>query len=695
MEGVEYHVRAILEAQGGKRSLGRFQKFANGLARQSQRLSNVGRTIAGTTIQTGAMMGKIAAGTAVLAGAAGFGALVGGAIKFNAQLEESRYRMGATLQLFNHAAETFDTGMAKGLSRQDAAAKQFTENMRIAEAVQMRIFKMAAVSPASFGEAEQMFANMLPGARAVTGDMERILALQNKSLGLGLITGDFQTTGAQLSRILTGGAGAEMETWRQVLQTPIKEAAAQGTGAVKKLSKLMGDDLTKAFNQLAPEERLKLVEQAVESIPTQQLGKSFRGVASTIKSNAQILQKYLGESAFAKVRDRMAKWVGTGGLLDPNGETMKKLGNMATTIGAALGKFVDPFAAKMHKWIKDLADNWPSVIQRMQTAFNTGLVVAKLLLKAAVIRGAMGGGLQAVGAVGNAAGGAAGMVGNMAKAGAGAAISAAAIGAFSVAIAGLGLVFGGVAAYFITNWDKIVAGIQSGAIEIQPLIDAAEIAIDGFVRLGNAIMGGDTAVSTANNTVQLLTSAIYSFLDAAAFTLKVLGAFQFVWNMVQMGLRAVAIAFDGLMWGMLKTIEKIASFVGADAIAADARGDAAKVEALTKERAANIRQDAKDMTQLWNSAEQITKGVAKDRLAGALEKVTRKEDDLRVTTGTVDGKTTAPKSSGGSKTIINKMVVHQDLRNQDPDRVIGAFYRAVDKSVRNRTQSNKLQRGGT
>jgi hypothetical protein len=41
------------------------------------------------------------------------------------------------------------------------------------------------------------------------------------------------------------------------------------------------------------------------------------------------------------------------------------------------------------------------------------------------------------------------------------------------------------------------------------------------------------------------------------------------------------------------------------------------------------------------------------------------------------------------------MVVNQDLRNHDPDRIIGAFYSAVDKSIRNRTQSLAQAEQGT
>ena len=726
-EGVEYHVRAILEAAGGARSMTRFQKFATGMSKHSLRVQQAGQAIAGSTIQTAAMFGKIAAGTALLAGAAGFGALVTGGIKFNAQLEESRFRMASTLQLFKHAAGTFEQGMSKGLSAEKAAGAQFAENMRIATVAQDRIFRMAAKSPASFGEAEQMFANMLPGARAITGDMERIMQLQQKSLALGLITGDFSTTGAQLSRILTGGAGAEMETWRQVLATPIKDAAAEMGGEYAKLGTLMGEDLTKAFNKLAPEDRMKLVEKAMESLPTEELGKSFRGVASTIMSNAQILQKYLGEAAFAKIKDRMQKWVGKGGLLDPDGETMSKLATAATSIGNALGGVIDPLADKLEKWVTYLANNWPSVIEKFQKAWDTGLRVAKMILRVAAARALVGGGMMAAGGIGRGIGAGMGAGGKMfsgitkmitkigpAMTGLGPAltsigpaimgISSAALFALPLflvlgaALMGLGAMFGGVVAWFITNWDQITAAIQNGTLSLSPLFDALEQAWNGFAILGAHLLGGGNAATQMQTAVYMLTDAVHFMLATFVLGMKVVGAFQFATNAVILGVKAIGLALIGMIEGIMFLVNQVAQGMAKAhmidaASAASVAGAYASVQSQRKGFVEGMRQDAKDATQVWDAADKLLEGQSTGKWAKGIEETMRNDKlgDIG-TAGAAGGK--PPTAPAGGNVNIHKMVVHQDLRNQDPDRVIGAFYRAVDKSVRNRTQSTKLQPGG-
>jgi hypothetical protein len=84
--------------------------------------------------------------------------------------------------------------------------------------------KIADDSPGEMRDVQTLFQNMLPGARSVTGEMGRIMNL-TKSLAVFTPTlgGDFGLVGAQMSRMLTGGAGAEMEVWR-TLQVPILKA---------------------------------------------------------------------------------------------------------------------------------------------------------------------------------------------------------------------------------------------------------------------------------------------------------------------------------------------------------------------------------------------------------------------------------------------------------------------------------------
>ena len=797
--GVVYSVAALLKVDGGKKAISQMERLGQSISRRSAALNGLGKSIAGTTIQTTKLMAKMAAGTAVLAGAGGFGALVKSGMSFNAQLEQSRYKMAATLNLFGHAQGNF------------------SKNMEISAAVQQRIFDMAAKSPASFAQAEQMFSNMLPGARSITGDMYEILALQEKSLSLGLITGDFATTGSQLSRILTGGAGAEMETWRQVLQTPIKEAAKDMKG-MKHLGKLTGDKLTQAFNKLDGGKRFALVQKAMESLPTEELGKSWMGVSSTLISNAGAIKKAMGEAAFEALKSRVAKLVGKGGLMDPKGETMAKLTLAAQTVGNALGKYIDPMIDVLSKWVKDFSDNWPRIINDLQNAFNTGLATAKLFLKVAVARAATGGILQAAGGAGGAVGGAAslagrvfgkdskgnpsramrmgasgaalmsgefrtwkrgaGKAGGFGKKGAsivgekmgkilggktgmlghfaqtiGGALShdsgiwsgvkdskvgrgSRKVGGLLSGIAGEGItkvmtsfgsvfasvtpalmtavplmgVFAGIIgvgllgalgliiapiAYLIDNMGSLVKMFKSGQISLTPLLNALEEAWDGFVKVGEALIGDIGSADGAQKAIDLMTSAVDGLVQGVYWGIKFIGLFQMAMNGFTYMIKAFAYLIYTIVDEVLGLVQSVTDKMG---ITPEWLVEAQNyTEHGKSELKKSADQDKKEAFQIWDAADKMLEGVASGKLAKKLAEAQEKEKkktDLNA--GGKGGRSsTSRQGSGKGATVnINKMVVNNDLRNQDPDRVIGAFNNAFMKAVTHRTQSTKLQPGG-
>ena len=113
-----------------------------------------------------------------------------------------------------------------------------------------------------------------------------------------------------------------------------------------------------------------------------------------------------------------------------------------------------------------------------------------------------------------------------------------------------------------------------------------------------------------------------------------------------------------------------------------------------------MRQDFKDGQSLFNAADKLTEGLSEDKFRKKFEDMTDAMFEREVFQGPLqsdvlrDEATTPPGAPKGSTTHIHKMVVNQDLRNQDPDRVIGAFYRAVDNAVTKRTQATTLPQGG-
>jgi len=735
-QGIEYHVRAILEAQGGKKAMTRMQKFASGWMKSSQRIESMGRTIAGNTLQTAGLMAKAAGSAALLAGAAGMGAAVVSAVHFNKELENTQYAMATTLQLMDHSADTFQKAVDRGLSPGAAAAEQLGANLKVAEGTMDRLFRIAAKSPASFQQAQTMFSNMLPGARSVTGNMERIEELAKNSLALGMVMGgDFQTTGAQMSRILTGGAGAEFETWK-VLQKPILEAGKAAGYFGEQMA--MGQKLTQEFNQLSPEKRMELVEKATEKlgVATEAYGTTWAGLTSTIISDLQLIQKAFGKATFDKLKSRFKSLVGEGGVLDPEGETMRKLEFAASQIGERFADFIDAWVGRVIPYIEYVADNWPDIAARFQDAFDKGIRMAKMLLRFAAARAILGGGMMAagkaggmVGAAGKGIGKAHGtitkLIGNLGKLGGSAGslaqlgpaimgISSAALFAIPVllvlgaAMLGAFAVVGGAIAYFVSQWDEIVMSFNNGTLTLAPLLDALEVAWSGFVRLGGALFGGTNAASSLQSVIYFVTDAVYFLLAAFALGMKTLGAFQFLFNAFTAGLKMVYLGFvaigQGVVWAIREMITGVANMLAriSERAAAPLRKAASGVDAAyqaigahTQDVMKSVQQDAKESTNLWNAADKILEGQSEGKFREGFDQYVKKMGEgAGQAMGPGGGGPDAPGAPKGGNTHIHKMVVNQDLRNQDPDRVIGAFYRAVDNAVTKRTQSTALPQGG-
>ncbi len=735
MEGIEYHVRAILETQGATKALSKMDKFAAGFAKRMDSVERAGRGIAGNTTQIASSLAMAAGSAALLGGAIGMGAAVAGAIKFNAELESTQYSMASTLQLMDHSATVYENAVSGGMSAANAAAQQFNANLAVGEQTMDNLFRIAAKSPASFGQATQMFKNMLPGARSVTGEMSRIEELAKNSLALGMIMGgDFQTTGAQMSRILTGGAGAEFETWK-VLQKSILEAGKSMEYFDKELA--MGTKLTEKFNKLSPDQRLLLVEKATKKlgVATEAYGGTWAGLTSTLFSDIQLLQKQLGKGAFEKLKESLKGITGTGGALDPQGKVMQRLEGAANALGARIGEATERFASRVGPWIEEVSNNWPDIFNRAQEAFATGLKAAKLFLKVVAARAILGGGIVGIGKVGKAGaaayGAGKGIVGGakmlkglpskladlvfnigMAAVFAGPSLFSlsGAITALNLALAPFILLIGGllvgavgaavgVVAYFVENWDSLVSGVNNGTISLAPLLNALDAAWNGFVAVGNALVGGGVAGEATSSIINLMASALDGLVDVIAFGLLFVGSFEVALNVVTGLLKAVGSLFVGILSGILGLLSSAVQYIpGLE----DLSTGISKAGASAASLAEDWRQSGKD-DFLNDSMDFMRAGMAlQDRqssgsmmkkFANYQAKANAKAEDEKM--GTKGGaKAEAPGAPKGSSTNIAKVVINQDLRNQNPDRVIGAFYKGLTKAVNKRTQSTRLPQGG-
>ncbi len=666
--GIEYHVRAVLETQRAAGAIGKERKWAQGIALAGSRMQGLGKSIMGTSLATAAMFGKATTAAAGLAGAYGFGRLITSAVAFNAQLEQSRFSIAATLQLMGHVGGDFQ------------------RNLKISEALSDRIFKMAATSPASFKQAQTMFENMLPGARSVTGNMEDILSLTKQSLSLGIIMGgDFVTTGAQLSRILTGAAGAEFQTWK-VLQTPILEAG-KAVGIFNK-SMVISQKLTEEFNKLSPQERFDLVTEATLRLgdATKEAGFMWMGMTSAISSSIDMMRKAMGEGIFDVLKGRMRGALFKGGFLDPGGETIEKLNEAARFLGDHLGRAAAYLFDRFEAATRYFADNWESVFTDLRDWSERFGRIVKLMLAGAAARTGFG---AAVGLGGVATSGIGQVVSLVSTLGATSLIAAPAIFLVGAALTGVAALFGGAAAFIVENFDELIASFNTGAITFGPFLDALDLLWAKFVALGGAMFGTSDATGAANTMIFMMTDSVHALIAVFGLGLKVLGGFQFVFNAVLFGFKAIGLAFVSLVGGILTMVKSaITSTVGEAFVPAGLQSAISTLGATTEGLFKSMDKDATDATRAWKLADTFMDAAAdpgKGPLRMMAEKAKKKLTDLGSETA---GK--GPLAKPTNVTHIHKLIVHQDLRNSDPDRVIGAFYKAVDRSVEKRTQALSL-----
>lgn len=697
--GIEYHVRAILEAGKAAATSKRMEKFAAGLVSAGDKLNGVGDRMIGNTFQMVAGFGAVAASAVMAAGAAGIGLLVTKSIAFNHQLEQMQYGMASTLQLMGHSSG------------------DFARNLDVSQAAMDELFKIAAKSPASFEQASVMFQNMLPGARAVTDNMQDILDLSKESLALGMIMGgDFATTGGQLSRILTGGAGAEFETWK-VLQKPIMEAGKAAGYFNENLA--MGSKLTEEFNRLSPEKRYELVRSATKElgVATEAFGGTWAGLTSTMLSDLQILQREVGKVAFENLKGTFKRMTGEGGVLDPGGKTMAKLMDFAHFLGSILAKGANWLANGFERFIEDFADNWQKYVSKAMDFADKLWRTAVMLGKAKVAAVGAGVGAKVIGGAAKGAGMAIQAFQQLwpiiSKMGPWALLLIPAIAALGFALVGVGGIFAGIAAFIVSKWDDIVLAIQSGAVQFGPFFDAIDQLWAKLVALGSTFFNAGSTTDTLNNAVLWMATAVEWLTGAIATGLRVLGVGQFIFNTFTAGLKGIYAGFAWLGSGIAKVVSSMLNML-ADAIsripkvgekaAAPLRAAANSVDGAMKvlqstsaDAIDGVKQDAQDAYSLFgkadvfesafaNAEDGVTKGF-RGMLDSWIAPEKRELDASSLLAGTSLEGGAKGKGPAGGNVHIHKMVVQQDLRNQDPDRVIGAFYKAIDKSVRNRTQS--------
>lgn len=679
--GVAYYVRAHLEAFGRNRAQAKMRRFANTFSRAGASIEAAGRKIQGGLLGALSTTAKIGGAIGVLAGGYGFGKLITSSVAFNEQLETVQGTMASTFQLYSFYDNfKFDPGMDHATRE----AQRFKMNLELAHGEMDRIFDIAAKSPATFEQGMKLYQNMLPGAAGITRDLDRIRNLYRRALPLGLITGgDYAVAGQQLGRILTGGAGAEYDTWKK-LQQPILRAG-KGLGMFKNIHGI-GDDLTKAFNQLAGEDRLKLLEEATKSLDatTEFWGQTWVGVKSTLISIGQLMQRAFGRAIFEGIKERGQRLVK---LLDPEKNTFKRLEKMMETWGHFVAGPINAAFDWVFVNLDYLSKNWEEVSAKFLRGASIAKTAAILLAKAAVVRTGVGLGMRAGGMV--MQGGAKAMEMGQAVAAMGAA-GLPAIGlitALAVAIGGLSIAAGGVLAVFVKDWNELVDAFIKGDIHIEPLLQVLADLWEKFVAVGEVFLGTSDTVGAANSIILSVANAMLLMMDIMGGVLRVTGYLSIALQGIVVTIKNVIGALGiGLAQAIKSVLQPLADLPGVGKALDPVMGAMDGMIGASQQWIGGFGDiDSKflDAADAWDEARgKIDVDDLAARLRASAEEAKKARDNAPDPSGDITDK------PPGNTTHIYKMNVIQDLRNHDPDRIIGAFKKAVNDSVKRRVSAN-------
>ena len=493
---------------------GRWSATKGGAGNVASAMGGVGM---GPGVEWATKAGAVIGAAVIAALSAGVGAAVFGGINDNIKQEQFRGQTATALQLFD-----FNSTDAQG--QNVSAADQFAENLSNAKWYQQELVRIADASPGDQEQVGDLFSGLLPGMASVTQDADRIVDLTQKATLLSGVLGNrFKMVGEQSSRIITGGAGAEMDTWR-LLQKPIKEAGEE-LGVFKRNSGMVGEKLTMAFNKLDPEKRLAIFEKGLEKLGPEVAAyfeNSFEGITAQASSALKTLRKELGRGGFEALKTRL-KDMNKGGILNQKSAEFGKLKDFAGFLGDQIGKGISKGLDIAENAAIFVANHWQDIVEKAQIAghyLKSGAELAVSLMAARAGGGAI---LTAAGGGMNLGGGVIGAITGLIAMGPAALVAAPAILAFGVVAGGAALIFGGAIAYIVTNLDTLTATFEQFQAESGPVIDAFWTAVDDlsakFLALGEYFIGPADETSTFSTATSLATSVVYGVTDAFSWLL--------------------------------------------------------------------------------------------------------------------------------------------------------------------------------
>ena len=700
-------------------------------------VSNLGRSIGSGAFQTAAAVTRGAGAAAAVTAGAAAGMMAKGGLEAAMNAEKMRNTLAGTLQLYNHSA---------------GASDQIGQNVKVAAQAMRELNKIADSSPGELDDVSKMFQNMLPGARSVTGDMNRIMKMtQNPALFTPTLTGgDFMTSGAQLGRILTGSAGAEMDTWKR-LAPVIADVGAQmkkTAGAGNVLAEgLAGDKLTMAFNKLSGEDRMRLVEESFKRggpALAAMYANTWEGASASALSSVKRVRNAVMAPIFDRLKSAALRHTGSPNALFGSNRTDKMVAT-AASIGALMAGPVERALEKMSQGFRYVQENTYAVINKVYQGFQVAGAILRAAAAYMLSRMIIGAGLMAAGA---AARGAQGVASGVSKAygvtksgvqgvrNATGAVSkfmasfkggavANSLGMFTMAaqvlgglasasmvlvpmllmagaafgVLSLGLLAGaGIAAYIASKWSElsasIVHGFETGAITVRPLIIAALILWERLKKVGEEFIGGASGASMMQTAINMATVAVNGLAEGVSLLAEIASLF----------LKTVAYGAKGASW--LNTGRKVlgmggvAGYKDIGAGMVDFFSEKMHGGAVASAMAMRDGTGGRDWTdKTLDMADRLTTAASSWR---AVDLNSVNPADITSWTDTVTAAITdafkpseeEKKRKKGPSVSIGNLYMPVDLRGEDPDRALSALIIPLENMAKRPTASSADPVGG-
>lgn len=681
MEGIEYHVRTILELNDKQsRAMGRAVAQTRAMSRAAEMaggsMMSFGSVLRGQGGMALSVVGRMTAAFGALAGVAGIGAAIKSGIDFNIQMESMTMSVASMFQLYNrHQGD-------------------FSKNLQDSEVMMQRLYSLAAKAPGEFEDVAQIYQNSATALTVANIDMERQVDFMRKSMML-LATspemkamGGGQIIGSQLGRTLMGGAGEEMELYKKLrpaMLTASKEMFPKDFG------KATMADFSKYWNKFAkssPQDAVAIMEAALEplDVMASEFENTWDAITGTTMSAMKTIKGAFTKGLFDELKKVMVHLNTKGFFSEDN---VRKLSGIAASLGQVLAVGASKMYSAFSMGASWLQKHWKEVANAVYQAFQTGAFLIKVSVARYIAGSIVMAFSKGVSLMGRAKGG----IGSMASAmrsrmgpGAGgiamigkmtAAFGMLAVGA-ALALTGIA----GLAAFLVENWNVIVrqvlAMFERGDPVLRNLIEAGMKLWAVLVRFGEKLLGITGTADIASSIMKVLTGAIEGVTSVVGLMIMGWGALQGAMFVAKLAMSD----FMKVLVGMLKLLNKVP---GIDF-------DVAGMEKMQKSLQQSAEDSAKKGVDYWNMGSNIMDASLKDLgindsdVDSKVGEWAKSFKSFARGAGGKGGATVPPRSV----TNIANQNINMDLRDQDPDRIMALFVDELTDLTDKPTQAKNL-----